>query len=534
MAHLPTHLAAADHQQALQELLADYRFLEAKLPALGPQLLIDDYALAADHAAGEAAESLRLIGDALGQSAHVLATDPEQLPSQLVGRLLTQQQPQVQALLASVRPGEGCPWLRPLTASLTPPGGPLVRTLTGHTGWVRAVAVTADGRTAVSGSGDHTLKVWDLDRGTERTTLRGHTDEVTAVAVTADGRTAVSVSDDGTLKVWDLARGAERATLTGHTGPVTAVAVTPDGRTAVSGSWDHTLKVWDLDRGTERATLTGHTGPVTAVAVTADGRTAVSGSSNDTLTVWDLDRGTECFTITAGFSAVAVTADGRTAVSGSRDGTLKVWDLERGVVRATLTGHTGSVKAVAVTADGRTAVSGSWGDDILTVWDLDRGTERATLTGHSRWVEAVALTVDGRTAVSGSKDCTLKVWDLASGDIITSFSGEGVILACAVAPDGLTVVAGDGSGRVHILRLENITPGPPVLTAWHSPEQGDQAFGCTHCRTWSEIPSAALGTELPCPHCGKRVKLNPFTVEADWRPVAAAWSERGRTQSPSQ
>ena len=65
LAHLPAHLAAAAQPQALQELLADYRFLEAKLPVCGPQSLIDDYALAAEHAAGEAAESLRLIGDAL-------------------------------------------------------------------------------------------------------------------------------------------------------------------------------------------------------------------------------------------------------------------------------------------------------------------------------------------------------------------------------------------------------------------------------------------------------------------------------------
>ena len=49
------------------------------------------------------------------------------------------------------------------------------------------------------------------------------------------------------------------------------------------------------------------------------------------------------------------------------------------------------------------------------------------------------------------------------------------------------------------------------------------AFGCILCRVWSEIPGSALGTELPCPNCGKMVKLNPFTIEADWRPVAAAW-----------
>ena len=56
-----------------------------------------------------------------------------------------------------------------------------------------------------------------------------------------------------------------------------------------------------------------------------------------------------------------------------------------------------------------------------------------------------------------------------------------------------------------------------------APGEAAPAFGCPHCRVWSEAPASALGTELPCPNCGKAVKLNPFVIEADWRPVAAAW-----------
>ena len=49
------------------------------------------------------------------------------------------------------------------------------------------------------------------------------------------------------------------------------------------------------------------------------------------------------------------------------------------------------------------------------------------------------------------------------------------------------------------------------------------AFGCPLCRRWSAVAESALGTALPCPNCGEMVKLNPFVVEADWRPVAQAW-----------
>lgn len=66
------------------------------------------------------------------------------------------------------------------------------------------------------------------------------------MAVTPNGRRAVSGSKDETLRVWDLERGAETSILCGHNGEVEAVAVTPDELRAVSSSKDETLKVWDL------------------------------------------------------------------------------------------------------------------------------------------------------------------------------------------------------------------------------------------------------------------------------------------------
>ena len=75
------------------------------------------------------------------------------------------------------------------------------------------------------------------------------------MAVTADGKRAVSASYDKTLKVWDLETGRVMRTLEGHSAPVTAVALTPDGKRAVSASWDHTLRVWELAIGLLIATF---------------------------------------------------------------------------------------------------------------------------------------------------------------------------------------------------------------------------------------------------------------------------------------
>ncbi|MEG4922361.1 hypothetical protein Q5690_18065, partial [Microcoleus sp. F10-D1] len=147
--------------------------------------------------------------------------------------------------------------------------------------------------------------------------------------------------------------------------------------------------------------------------------------------------------------------DGKRGVSGSSDKTIKVWDLTTRNELFTLKGHSESVNAVAVTEDGKRGISGS-SDKSIKVWDLTIGKELFILKGHSNSVNAVAVTPDGKRAISGSSDKTIKVWDLSSGKVIANFTCESPIACCAVAADGVTIVAGDQSGRVYFLRLEGM------------------------------------------------------------------------------
>jgi eukaryotic-like serine/threonine-protein kinase len=92
--------------------------------------------------------------------------------------------------------------------------------LKGHTGGVKSVAFSADGKRIVSGSWDNTVKVWDADKGTATLTLKGPA-IITSVAFSADGKRIVSASYDGTVKVWDADTGTE--TLTSEEHPRAAV-----------------------------------------------------------------------------------------------------------------------------------------------------------------------------------------------------------------------------------------------------------------------------------------------------------------------
>jgi WD40 repeat protein len=148
-------------------------------------------------------EDLRLIQGAIRLSAHVLFRDPGQLPGQLTGRLAGIQMTSIESLIEEVPSTTSFPWLRPLTGSLTPPGGPLIRTLEGHTCGVSAVAVSPDGRRAISGSGDNTLKVWDLETGKILTELSAD-GPITAVALSRDKWTIVAGDSSGRVHLLTL------------------------------------------------------------------------------------------------------------------------------------------------------------------------------------------------------------------------------------------------------------------------------------------------------------------------------------------
>jgi WD40 repeat protein len=187
----------------------------------------------------------------------------------VAGRLLGNTTPEIQRFVNQTAESKNWPWLRPFSSNLTASGGPLIRTLEGHTFGVDAVAVTPDGRHALSASDDQ-LRLWDLESGQTIRTLEGHTFGVNAVTMTSDCRHALSGSRDCTVRLWHLGNGQTIRLLEGHTGPVFAVAVTPDGLRAVSGSLDRTLRLWDLESGLNIRILKGHTDWIHAVTMTAE------------------------------------------------------------------------------------------------------------------------------------------------------------------------------------------------------------------------------------------------------------------------
>jgi len=134
------------------------------------------------------------------------------------------------------------------------------------------------------------VQVWDIASRTIRNTFAGHEQDIYSLDFARDGRTIASGSGDRTVRLWDIEAGANILTLTIEDG-VTTVAISPDTKYVAAGSLDKSVRVWEIARGFLVERLEGpdgHKDSVYSVAFSPNGRDLVSGSLDKTIKMWEL------------------------------------------------------------------------------------------------------------------------------------------------------------------------------------------------------------------------------------------------------
>ena len=337
---------------------------------------------------------------------------------------------------------------------------PALAQLRGHGGPVRALAISLDGQTAISGSFDSTAIRWSLRRNAAEQVMRFHADAVNAIVLLTDGR-AATAGADGRIAVWSAGNAQPDAVLQGHTAPIAALALSPDGATLASASWDHTVRLWPLAGGVPRV-LDGHTQNVNGVAFAPDGRTLVSVSYDQSARIWPLAGSASPVVVAmpVPLNAVAVGSDGEIATGGA-DGKLYLLTAI-GTAAGEVAAGPRPVISIAISPDGGLLAAASIGGSVAVIDRKTRNLAR-TLVGPGLPVWSVAFLPDSRTLLTGGADNIIRRWDAVTGDPVDP-------LLLEKESDPLAAYAGDRGADVfracvacHTLGAEQANRAGPTL-----------------------------------------------------------------------
>ncbi|MBS1789260.1 MAG: TIR domain-containing protein [Acidobacteria bacterium] len=280
---------------------------------------------------------------------------------------------------------------------------------------VYVYSFSSDGKFALTGSNDKSVRLWDVVTGQCLHILKGHTDTVQGVALSNDMRRALSGSEDGNIRLWDIENERCLRVFTEHTGGVESVAWSADHHRALSGAGDYTVRLWEVETGRCLRVFEGHTARPWCVTFSHDERSALSGSYDNTLRLWDIETG-QCLRVFEGHTktirGIAWGTNQRRILSGSADQTIRLWDVETGQCLRVFEGHSATVLSIAWSANGRFALSSAI-DRTVRLWDVEAGRCLQVLQGHSQTIQSVAWSADQRHALSGEENGSIRIWDLS-------------------------------------------------------------------------------------------------------------------------
>jgi cytochrome c len=287
--------------------------------------------------------------------------------------------------------------------------------LRGHGGPVRALAISPDGATAVSGSFDTSSILWSLQRNTALQVLRFHDSAVNAVAFLPDGRIATGGAD-ARIAIWRPGEPQPQIVLQGHTAPIVGLAVSPGGTVLASASWDRTARLWPLAGGTPRV-LNGNRENVNAVAFMPDDRAVVTAGYDATLRIWPLPPGASSMvtTLPTPLNATVIAPD-REIVTAGADGNAYFLSAS-GELRGSVHASDTPIVALAISPDGKTVAAASVRGSVSVI-DREKRELKRTLVGPGFPVWSVAFFPDNHTLLTGGTDRTIRRWDTDTGDPI--------------------------------------------------------------------------------------------------------------------
>lgn len=501
--HLSYHLNEADADDQLADLLATPDYVIAKALLCGHHSLAADRQLAVNAAERSTNHDLAdqwRTAQALTSNGYLLhgLSDKQDLANTLLAAMERQDSAseaieQLRRTVASARGGINLLWAR----------GTASDSAAGHIGAV--VSVATHDRLLVSGGEDGVVRLWDTDSRRLLHQWRGHTGWVYATAVSADGSLVASAGEDAAIRLWDARTGVAVGVLAGHGKRIRALAFTSTGRILVSGAEDGNMHVWDTDRRTHQRQLSTVGTPVWSVSVGCGDAVVAAAGEDEFVRLYSLDDGQlldEKALHHDWVRSVAFAPNSPTLVSGSGDGTVRVWQIADNRLRPLRRIDIGEdrIRAVALT-DHAEMVVAAGEEATLRAFTVDGPATQIAMPPGVDWVRTIALTREGVAA--GCEDGGLRLWQpsRASQPIMLA-EGANTVWSASFAQGGQLVALGYGDGEIrlcdpHTMTVRRRLSGEPGRV-WSLAAGGDYlaaACGDGGVRAWS-LTDGTFATHL--------------------------------------
>ncbi len=306
--------------------------------------------------------------------------------------------------------------------------------ITGHTEWVKAVAFLKESTTFASVAFNGVITLWDVktSQKSDHQIIEHPQDTLTVLAFSPDGTKLASFSgkskvmfeaglglssststSGGLIRITDVSTGKELETLM-EEGVPWALTFSPDGKTVAFGTWT-TIWLWNLETGVKLDipfNVNGLAPGVQHLVFSPDGKKLVSGTSGDEVQMWDVETGDALASFTEHnpkrevITALAFSSDGALLAVGSNK-RIRVMGSNKQI---RLKEVPNGVATLVFAPDSTVLVSGLRNGEI-ELWNLATGNKLTTLDGHSEPVETLVFSPDGKTLVSTGQDGTILVWD---------------------------------------------------------------------------------------------------------------------------
>ena len=391
--------------------------------------------------------------------------------------------------------------------------GELIATFTGHLNGIVALSFSPDGSTLASGSADGIIKFWNIEtKDLLPINITEHTQWVKAVSFLKDSSTLVSVAFNGIINFWDLKTLQKTGSQnTGHRDLLRSSVFSPDGTklasvgaratmffragqggTAVSSLMpDRQVRLTDVGTGNELATLNethvGVTPAGASMAFSPDEKTVAFGGKGK-IHLWNTETGTRLdipvldehnvnrngdlappqgemiLRQMPEIAALVFSPDGKKLVSGTGGGKVQMWDAATGVELAPfLQGqdmekarkrdpakmsitvrYRDSITTLAFSSDGRMLAVGSEQKIRLL-----GSRKQPRLKDVPRGTKSLAFSPDNTVLLSGLRNGSIELWDMTTGEKITTLNGHTSIIETLVfSPDGKTLVSAGQDGTI--------------------------------------------------------------------------------------